>query len=451
MRVEKNTHPQQVPSSPVDVAPAARPKLAQPNAPLPKLEVGTSTQAPGTKREVSLGILAARKAALFVHEQDSLKPGEFRVETLYSGVSAGTESTIIRGIDNYQGKVLDASKRFVPVQAGKATKIEDAKGLKVGERLMVGEGEEATLAAPCFGYMEVGRVVESRTNAVKKGEIVCGTWGHRTGQVLHKSDRFVKLPKDLDAMLGIFVGHMGPICANGILRADATILGREMVKDPQGFMKAHADLDLRNVGQSLAGKRVVVFGAGIVGLFTALMAKRAGADVAVVDLVQERLDKVKGLGMKPVHTSELADTTKLMSWLESQGWKNESGQLGADVAFQCTGVPPALATALDVVLPQSTVVDMGYYTTGAEAVRFGDRFHHGGLNHIAAQIGNIEGVSKKDLCEYTIDLLRDVGQDVKDLLISDVVPIEKGQEIFDRVAEGKLQMQAVFDMQKAEA
>ena len=46
------------------------------------------------------------------------------------------------------------------------------------------------------------------------------TYGHRTGYRADPlRDRIVPLPPDLDPLLGIYVAHMGPICANGLLHA----------------------------------------------------------------------------------------------------------------------------------------------------------------------------------------------------------------------------------------
>ena len=51
-------------------------------------------------------------------------------------------------------------------------------------------------------------------------------YGHRTGYVADPlQDRFVELPDDLDPLLGIYVAHMGPICANGLLHAAADLHG----------------------------------------------------------------------------------------------------------------------------------------------------------------------------------------------------------------------------------
>ena len=53
------------------------------------------------------------------------------------------------------------------------------------------------------------------------------TYGHRTGYRADPlRDRIVPVPPDLDPLLGIYVAHMGPICANGLLHAAVEEVGR---------------------------------------------------------------------------------------------------------------------------------------------------------------------------------------------------------------------------------
>ena len=55
------------------------------------------------------------------------------------------------------------------------------------------------------------------------------TYGHRTGYTGNPvADRVVPLPEDLDPLLGIYVAHMGPICANGLLHAAADLCGPDV-------------------------------------------------------------------------------------------------------------------------------------------------------------------------------------------------------------------------------
>ena len=136
------------------------------------------------------------------------------------------------------------------------------------------------LPGPRPGYMEVGRVSETSSDAVAVGDLVAMAYGHKTAHTVDPAvDRFVPLPPDLDPVLGIYVAQMGPICANGLLHAAADVAG-------PGRAAA------RRRGQ---GPHVLVTGAGVVGLLVALFARHHGAaEVAVADATPARLARRQG-------------------------------------------------------------------------------------------------------------------------------------------------------------
>ena len=114
-------------------------------------------------------------------ERGELAEGRFRVDTVHSGLSTGTDLSFVKGTNPSLHRRFDPELRI----------FED----------VVGEGT-VTPGVPLpgypverFGYMQVGRVVESRTPAVEAGAMVAMTYGHRTG---HDADplaeRFVPLP-----------------------------------------------------------------------------------------------------------------------------------------------------------------------------------------------------------------------------------------------------------------
>ncbi|HEY0998671.1 MAG TPA: hypothetical protein VGD83_03450 [Streptosporangiaceae bacterium] len=110
------------------------------------------------------------------------------------------------------------------------------------------------------------------------------TYGHRTGYTGDPVvDRVAPLPEDLDPLLGIYVAHMGPICANGLLHAAADLCGP----------------GVRSLGDGVRGRRVVVVGAGVVALLTALLARRHGAaSVVVLDATPGRRAVAGALGLE---------------------------------------------------------------------------------------------------------------------------------------------------------
>src|ERR1051326_3306831 len=130
--------------------------------------------------------------------------------------------------------------------------------------------------------MQVGRVVASRTDAVREGEIISMTYGHKTGHTASAShELFFPLPSGLDPMLGIYVAQMGPICANGILHADEEAYG----ESAQIF------------GIGVRGRNVLVCGTGVIGLLTGMMCLWAGAgEVAIVGRNAWKLEVAAALG-----------------------------------------------------------------------------------------------------------------------------------------------------------
>jgi threonine dehydrogenase-like Zn-dependent dehydrogenase len=321
------------------------------------------------------------------------------VRTEWSGISAGTEVALVRGTDPQHRLGWDPDLRTF-----------GATGAKAGYPIRA------------LGYMEVGRVTDSRTRALAEGSLVAMHYGHRTGRCADPATMpVIPIPDDLDPMLGIYLAQMGPICVNGLLHAAATLAGPG----------AGVDAGVR-------GRCVLVTGAGVIGLLTALLAVRHGAaDVLVLDPSPQRRAVARALGLP---ASADADD----AWLAvKQRWRHAPGDAGADVALQCRGHDAALATGLKALRPQGVVVDLGFYQAGAERVRLGEEFHHNGLSVVCAQIGHVpRGMAaawrRPALAEVTLDLLRERGDAIRTHLVTDVVPFEEGPGLLADLAGRRL-------------
>ena len=109
-----------------------------------------------------------------------------------------------------------------------------------------------------------------------------------------------------------------------------------------------------------------------------------------------------------------------------------------------------MATALRAARPQATVVDLAFYTGGADGVRLGDEFHHNGLTLRCAQIGRVpRGLSptwdRQRLSVETLRLLRLRGEDVRQVLVTDVVPLAEAPALLmDIAARRRHVLTAVF-------
>lgn len=333
----------------------------------------------------SLGLEAPSRCYIVSYEEAPPAPDHVSLQTLYSGFSAGTELTFLKDTNPYLRSRWD-----------------DERGLFV-------DGEPSTrFPVPFLGYMEVGRVVNGGTAEISAGDVICATYGHKSG---HTADPFhellVRLPEGIDPMLGIFVAQMGPIAANGILHADAENFGS----------------NVNRLGEGVAGRPVVVIGAGTVGMLTALFAKRAGANVVVADPSPFRRSKAEAVGL----TAMVED----QAWQHAKAtWRHGPSDRGADFVFQARAHSQSLHCALRALRPQGTVIDLAFYQGGAKHARLGEEFHHNGLGIRCAQIGRVpRGLShrwdRRRLAAETIALLEDYGDAVRREIITHIVPIDE--------------------------
>ena len=333
--------------------------------------------------------------------------GGFRARTMFSGVSAGTELSFVKATH----PALHAG--FDPVLG------------------LFGGSPAESYPVTRLGYMEVARIEESRTPAVAEGAVVAMAYGHRTGYLADPlRDRLVPLPDDIDPLLGIYVAHMGPICANGLLHAAADLYGGSV----------------RSLSDGVCGRRVAVTGAGVVGLLTALFARAHGAaSVVVLDPTPQRRAVASALGLE-VLDPQADDPAVILK----TAWRHAADDRGADVVFQCRGQASGLRLALRLLRPQGTVVDLAFYQGGADAVRLGEEFHHNGLGVRCAQIGRVpRGLAptwdRERLSAATVDLLRAYGDAIRKHLVSAVVPFDEAPRLLeDLAARRRQELQAVL-------
>jgi threonine dehydrogenase-like Zn-dependent dehydrogenase len=368
----------------------------------------------GVRTIRTLGVAGPGRPAFFSYPEQPPEDGEFRVDTVYSGLSAGTELTFVKGTNPYLHASWDAERG-----------------------VFVGGDPSRRYPVESLGYMEVGRVVETRTSEVATGDLVASPYGHRSGHVIDPRRSVITvLPPDLDPLLGIYVAQMGPICANGLLHASAELVGAEPT-DPGAVTLADGIRD----------RRVLVTGGGVVGLLTGLFARAHGAaEVALADPDPQRLAAAEGLGLIPV----VDDSGSAVERWCTAHWQAGPGDRGADLVFQCRGRASVLATALRSLRPQGSVIDLAFYEGGAPELRLGEEFHHKGLTIRCAQIGRVpRGLAqvwdRRRLCDETLGLLAAHGDGIRRHMVTDVVPFEQGATAVTELAERRRStIQAVF-------
>ena len=118
------------------------------------------------------------------------------------------------------------------------------------------------------------------------------------------------------------------------------------------------------------GDRIVVVGAGIVGLMvTALAARLPGCEVTVIDLAADRRPLVESFG------------ARFMTAVDNKS--------GADVVFHTSVSAAGLNTAIAAAGLEGTVIELSWYGDRETPVRLGGAFHSQRLKLISSQVGQV--------------------------------------------------------------
>jgi predicted dehydrogenase/glycosyltransferase involved in cell wall biosynthesis/NADPH:quinone reductase-like Zn-dependent oxidoreductase len=363
---------------------------------------------PGHRKIRSLGVEAPGRAYFFEYEEGPPAEGQVRLDTLYTGLSAGTELTFLKNTNPYFRSRFDG---------GRGVFIENEPDLHY--------------PVPFLGYMEVARISESRAAGFHNGAAVASAYGHKSGHTADPyHDVLIPLPADVDPMLGIFVAQMGPIAANGILHADAEAFG------------AHVPA----LGAGVNGRPILVIGAGTVGLMTALFARAYGAsEVIITDPSEFRRQKAEALGLTAMPEEQ--------AWQHAKArWHDGAMGRGADLVFQTRAHAGSLHTALKALRPQGTVIDLAFYQGGADHLRLGEEFHHNGLNIRCAQINRVpRGLAplwdRRRLAQATVDLLARDGKSIREHMVTHVVPMGEAPAFLSDLIENRPEfLQVVFQV-----
>jgi 2-desacetyl-2-hydroxyethyl bacteriochlorophyllide A dehydrogenase len=320
---------------------------------------------------------APHQVDLHSYTDRRLSASEVRVRTLFSGISAGTELTAYRGSNPYLDKRWDEDGRlFIPDTVSLQYPIEG------------------------WGYEEVGEVVElgADVESVSPGDIVWGTWGHRSSAVLSADYAAGRtLPAGVDPVIGAFA-HIGAIALNAVLDADIHL-----------------------------GETVAVFGQGTPGLIAGQLARLNGGTVVAVDALEGRLRLAQKLGAAHAFNA-------LESPSPAQRIKELTGGRGADVSIEISGHYGALHEAIRATAWSSRVVASGFFQGPGTALALGEEFHHNRISVVGSQIS---GVSPALSHRWDIHRLQATVMDLAvqgriDLpaLVSHVMPADAAAEAF---------------------
>jgi 2-desacetyl-2-hydroxyethyl bacteriochlorophyllide A dehydrogenase len=276
-------------------------------------------------------LTAPRQVVVTEYDEPALAPTQVRLQTLYSGISAGTELASYRGSNPFLNQLWDADRRLF------------VKG-------------DATLFYPItsWGYEEVGQIVElgAGVTRVKLGELIWGTWGHKSSHLADEDWAAARiLPASLDPLCGIF-SHVGAIALNVVLDADIHI-----------------------------GEFVAVFGQGVMGLTVTQLARLNGATVIAVDGFAKRLELARALGAE--YTLDFRDRDAVAEI------KRLTDHRGVDVSIEITGSYGALHSAIRATAYNARVIAAGFYQGAGQDLFLGEEFHHNRIQLICSQISGV--------------------------------------------------------------
>ena len=258
--------------------------------------------------------------------------GDIRVETESLGAPGADEVVIAMGAGGIWGSDLHY---FLHGGFG---------AIRVREPIILGHEASGTVIALGAG---VGDLKEGQRVAVNPSR-PCGVCSYCCeGLTTHCLDmRFSGSAMRMPHEHGLFRDRMIVKAAQCVPVPGGTDLSEAACAEPLAVC-----LHAGHMAGDLAGKRVLVTGAGPIGALCAAVARQRGADeIVVTDLQDTPLQVARAMGAD--RTINVATDADLLD-----PYKAEKGHF--HVVFECSAAAPALATAIACARPQGRIVQVG--------------------------------------------------------------------------------------------
>lgn len=244
-------------------------------------------------------------------EKPTPKNGEALIKIVSAGI-CGSDIGAFRGTNG-----LVSYPRVIGHElAGIIEEIspDNKKGLKVGDKVIVDPYLYCGHCYPC----SIGR-----TNCCADLKVLgVHIDGGMAEYFCHPDDMLIKMPDDLDWTLAAMAEPL-TISLHGVHR-----------------------------GGLVAGEYCAIIGAGPIGLVAGMIAQAYGAHAILLDLVQERLDFAKELGIEYVINSANEDPVARVSEI--------TNGVMAQQVMECSGANPAVRISLDLVSNAGRVTLTGW-------------------------------------------------------------------------------------------
>jgi len=264
-------------------------------------------------------------------------PGEARVATEFSAISRGTERLVAQG----EVPQSEWSRMRAPMQAG-------------------------TFPFPIkYGYSAAGIVTAGSDKLV--GRRVFALHPHQD-YFQGPEDQLLAIPDAVPSRRAVLAANM------------------------ESALNAHWD-----AGTS-PGDRVVVIGAGIVGLLVAYLARRiAGTDVTIVDVDPARTPTAEALGLKFTDPRNVPADNRIV--------------------FHTSATEAGLDAAMEASAFEGRIIELSWYGARPVTISLGAAFHSRRLRIISSQVGHVapshrSQITHRDRLERALALLSDPALDV---------------------------------------
>ena len=167
------------------------------------------------------------------------------------------------------------------------------------------------------------------------------------------------------------------------------------------------------------GDKVVVIGGGPIGVLIASVARRFGAEVAVIEVEPARRAQVAGIGFATLDPRE----TDQVEWVER--WTDGAG---ADVVFEVSGAAAAVLGATSLAKVRGTIVVVAIHPTPREI----------DLQRVFWRELRILGARVYERTDFDAAVrLLSAGDIPSSLLITKVVPLTEISEAFEDLENGR--------------
>jgi 2-desacetyl-2-hydroxyethyl bacteriochlorophyllide A dehydrogenase len=256
-------------------------------------------------------------------------PREVTIKSIVSGISAGTEMNVYRGVAPQWRNQFDETRR-----------------------LFLHEGTPDWSYPIVYGYANVGSVEATGDDVagLKRGDLVFSYSPHQDWSVVDAAE-VVVLPSLAKTEHGILVANLNT-ALNGVLDARPALMSS-----------------------------LVVSGLGVIGLLVVQLARAAGvAYIAGMDPVEHRRAMALRLGATEVFEPGPAVAEAIRAKTDNRG---------ADVVIEVSGAPAALNEAIRIVGLDGLVIAMSWYSGSFASLDLSGEFHHNRVHVRASQVDEV--------------------------------------------------------------